>query len=384
MHGGMVMKAMPLGVLLIITLGCSSSSTAEALPKVPPGFQVQVFAGGLPLATMMAFSPKGDLYVSLPSEGRVVVLPDEDHDGRADRVITFAEGLELPTGLAFRDGALYVAGGRFLVRLEDTDGDRVADRRRILVSDLPPRGNHWTKGLGFGPDGMLYLSIGSSCNVCIEEDRRRAAILRMRPDGTGMRVFAEGLRNAYRFTWHPETKKMYATEIGRDWLGDDLPPDEVNIIEEGRHYGWPFCYGDRIPDPEWGKPEFCQKTVPPLVKLPAHSSPGGLAFYTGTQFPEEYRGNLFVTLLGSWNRSTPVGYMVVRIPFDGETPGRPVEFMTDFPASGATRVGGPRRAGITVCEECGKPSDLAVGPEGSLYIADRKAGRVYRVTYRPR
>lgn len=367
-----------------VLLAFQPACMAEPLPKVPPGFQVRVFADGLPWATMMAFSPNGDLYVSLPSLGKVVVLPDEDHDGRADRVITFAKGLELPTGLAFHDGALYVAGGRFIVRLEDADGDRVADRRKVLVDDLPPRGNHWTKGLGFGPDGMLYLSIGSSCNVCVERDRRRAAILRYRPDGTGMMLYAEGLRNAYKFIWHQG--KMWATEIGRDLLGDDLPPDEVNIIEEGRHYGWPYCYSDRIPDPEWGRPEFCQKTMPPLVELQAHSSPGGLAFYTATQFPKEYRGNLFVALLGSWNRSIPVGYKVVRIPFKDGRPGKPIEFMTDLLVSRGGSLGGERSlrlAQFRPCEACGKPSDLVVGPDGSLYVCDKKAGRVYRISYRP-
>lgn len=317
----------------------------------------------------MAFSPDGVLFVSIPREGTVVALPDTHRAGKSDRSIVFARGLNRPHGLAFFQGALYVAETDKVVRLTDSDGDLRADRKEIIVPDLPSGGGHWTRTIGFGLDGKMYVSVGSSCNVCEEKDPRRAAILRFNPDGTGAEIFARGLRNSVGFIWHPQTGEIWATDNGRDWLGDDLPPEEVNIVRAGAHYGWPYCYGNRIVDKEYNRRDFCAGTVPPVVEIQAHSAPLGLSFYTGSQFPAEYRGNLFVALHGSWNRSTPTGYKLVRIPVEGNKPGQVEDFATGWLSSGSA---------------WGRPVQPVVGPDGSLFLSDDRAGIIYRIFWQDR
>lgn len=344
--------------------------------KLPPGFTLHVFASGLEgragetraTGRFMGISPDGHLYVSLPRVGKVVVLPDRDHDGRADEVIPFATGLNLPHGIAFREGAVYVAETGTVLKFTDTDGDLRADLKETIVPNLPTyEANHWTRTIGFGPDGMLYVSVGSSCNVCDEKDPRSAAIVRYHPNGTGETIFARGLRNSVGFVWHPETGQMWATDNGRDRLGDDYPPEEINLIAEGQHYGWPYCHDDRLPDPDFRRPDFCQQTQPPVTRIQAHSAALGLRFYTGTLFPPEYRGDLFVALHGSWNRSAPTGYKVVRVKVRN---GRPTGEIEDFVT------------GWLQGEKIwGSPVDLIVGAQGELYITDDYAGNIYRVTY---
>lgn len=359
-------------VLLPLALGaCLLARGAAAAPlphpvSLPRGFAIAPFADGLPGLRFMAFTPAGDLIVTRPGKGEVLVLPDRNRDGRADRVQVFASGLDRPHGLAWRDGALYVAETAAVVRLEDTNGDGKADRRQVLTRDLPSGGMHWTRTLGFGPDGGLYVSAGSDCNACVEEDARRATIMRFEPDGTKRRIFARGLRNAVGFVWHPETKAMWATDNGRDWLGNDQPPDELNRVTEGADYGWPHCWGDRRPDPDLGDPAFCARTVPPALALQAHSAPLGLAFYTGRQFPADYRGDAFVAFHGSWNRQPPTGYKVVRVRFKD---GMPVSY-ADF-ATGWLRGG----------QAWGRPVDVLAAPDGSLLVSDDAGGRIYRITY---
>lgn len=342
-----------------------------AVPRTlqgPPGFQVTVFAAGLGPVRWLAFSPQGDLFVTVPQAGRVLILPDRDHDGVADRILSFADGLDRPHGIAFLQGSVYIAETGRVLRLTDTDGDGLADRREVVVANLPRSGGHWTRTLVVGPDGRLYVSIGSSCNVCREADPRRAAIVRYNPDGSGEFLFARGLRNSVGVTVHPQTGELWATDNGRDWLGDDLPPEEVNIVREGRHYGWPDCYGQRVVDPEFGTPEFCATTEPPVIEMPAHSAPLGLVFYTGAQFPSEYRGDLFIAFHGSWNRTEPTGYKVVRVPFVAGRPGPVQDFLTGW------------LVGRTAW---GRPVAPLVGPDGSLYLTDDQAEAVYRITYAP-
>lgn len=347
------------------------TSSTDPLPlQLPPGFRITVFAERLEMPRFMAVSPEGILFVSLPSSGQVVALPDKDGDGRADRIVTVASGLNAPHGLAFFKGSLYVAETGRILRLQDRDGDLRADKIEVIVPHLPPGGNHWSRTIGFGPDGKLYVSIGSSCNVCIERDHRRATILRYNPDGTGEEIVAQGLRNAVGFTWHPETKMLWATNNGRDWLGDDLPPDYITIVQEGAHYGWPSCYahqGKAILDPEFGRPEVCQQMALPTFEIQAHSAPLGLTFYTGTLFPPEYQGDLFVAYHGSWNRSVPTGYKVVRIPMKEGKPGKPEDFVTGWLRGGRA---------------WGRPVDLVVGRDGALYLSDDGAGFIYRITYK--
>ncbi len=331
--------------------------------RLPKGFKISVYASGLPNARFMALDDKGNLYVSQPNEGKISVVIDGDRDGIADKIIAYADDLNLPHGLAFDGGWLYVAENDRVERLMDINGDLRADEKERIVKNIPGPGGHFTRTIGFGPDGMIYVSVGSSCNIC-EDDPRRAAILRFNKDGSGDEIYASGLRNSVGFVWRPGTKELWATDNGRDLLGDDLPPDEINIVEEGKHYGWPYCYGQRIPDPQYRDANLCATTVPPAVELQAHSAPLGLRFYVGDMFPEMYRGDLFVAYHGSWNRKVPTGYKVVRIHLNG----KPI--VEDF------------IVGWLMGEEkWGRPVDIIVGEDGSMYISDDHAGTIYRVIY---
>ncbi|MGH9813976.1 MAG: PQQ-dependent sugar dehydrogenase, partial [Candidatus Acidiferrales bacterium] len=361
----------------------TAEAQGAAIPGLPTGFKLSVYAEGLGRARFMAFGPayakapagKPDgkgwvLYVGTNERsGKVWALPDYDGDGRADENIIFAEGLYAPHSVVWKDGWLYIGEGHQVIRARDTSGDLRSDEKEVVVAGLPRGGNHFTRTVGFGPDGGLYVSVGSSCNACIEEDARRATILRFNPDGSGMEIFARGLRNAVGFTWHPATKDMWAVVNGRDLLGDDLPPEELNLVRRGDDHGWPYCYGNRVPDPDFGSRERCARTQPDTFEMQAHSAPLGLAFYTGSMFPAEYRGDLFIAFHGSWNRSVPTGYKVVRVRFKD---GRPVS-LENF---------------VDVWYKRGRvehrPVDVAVGPDGALYISDDSGGTIFRVTYEKR
>lgn len=365
----------------VIISGCVTASDplgAQELRekiRLPKGFRIAVFAKGLRRkARFMAFDAKGNLYVTLARSGRVAVLPDRNKDGRADSVIPFATGLRSPHGIDIRDGWVYIGETGGVVRLKDLDGDLRADLKERVVRGLPT-GGHWTRTVRFGPDGRLYVSVGSSCNVCVETDPRRAAVVRYAPDGREEEVFAAGLRNSVGITWRPGageggTNEMWAVDNGRDWLGDNLPPEEINIVRPGRHYGWPYCYGNRVPDAKYGRKDFCaRKTEPPVFKMQAHSAPLGLAFYTGKMFPADYRGDLFIAFHGSWNRTVPTGYKVVRVRIrDGKPAG-----IEDF-ASGW----------LDGFKVHGRPTDVIVGPDGALFVSDDGTDRIYRISYAPR
>ena len=345
---------------------------AQDLPfRLPPGFRIEVFAGGLGSPRFMAVDPAGTLLVSIPGQGRVVALPDRDGDGRADALITVAESLDRPHGLAFRDGALHVAETGRVLRFRYDPAALKAAEPVVVVPNLPPGGGHWTRTIAFGPDGRLYVSVGSSCNVCREQDPRRAAIIRYEADGSGETVFASGIRNAVGIAFHPGTGRLWATVNERDWRGDDLPPDYITEVKEGGFYGWPDCFvagGRPVPDDRSAGSGGCPPMAMPTIEIPAHSAPLGLAFYTGRLFPPEYRGSLFVAYQGSWNRSVPTGYKVVRVPFQNGTPGAMEDFATGWLADGRVH---------------GRPIDLAVGADGALYLTDQSAARVYRISYRP-
>ena len=334
--------------------------------KVLPGFKVSLFASNLGAPRFMAFGPDGHLYVTLPRSGSVVVLPDRDHDNVADMVIVFADGLDEPHGIVFRGAELIIAENGGLVLLKDTDGDLKADVKKRLTDDIPGGGGHWTRTVVIGPDGLLYVSAGSSCNVCIEEDRRRASVLRFPSDGGKGELYASGLRNSVGIAFHPGSGDLWGVDNGRDRLGDDLPPEELNLITEGGDYGWPYCYGDRVPDPDYGSVKRCAPTTPPVVKMQAHSAPLGLAFGHELKFGAPYKDVLYIAFHGSWNRSIPTGYKVVGIPFKG---GRPAGETFDLVK------------GWLVGEKAwGRPVAPVAGPDGALYLSDDKAGAVYRIT----
>jgi glucose/arabinose dehydrogenase len=354
--------------------------------NLPPGFGIKVFASSLQHVRQIAVSPEGVLYATVRAEDRVVRLPDANADGVADRIETVAGDLQGVHGIAFDShGILHVATEVQVIRLEDDDGDGTAEKRTVLVGDMPTGGegragaNHSTRTIRFGPDGKLYLSMGSSCNVCVQSDPRRAAISRYSPDGTFEKVYASGIRNAVGVTFHPLTGEMWAVNNGRDGLGPDTPPEGVLNVKEDDNYGWPFCYGDRIPDPEM-KPEsgYCDPMDVAVFYLPAHYAPLGLTFYYGKSFPSQFDGDMFVTSHGSWDRDVRYGYKVIRVRFRDNQPDKSQgdslveDFATGWlldPVSGA---------------HWGRPVDLVVAPDGSLFLTDDAAMAIYKIYYEGR
>jgi glucose/arabinose dehydrogenase len=345
----------------------------ERTLSLPAGFHVKVFAAGLDTVRWLGLSPDGVVYATLIGEGRVVSLPDKDNDGVADEVKTFADNLPVVHGIAFREKQVYVATERQVVRLEDTDGDGVADKRDVLVDDLPVGGNHRTRTIAFGQDGKLYLSAGSECNACVDSDQRQAAISRYSPDGTFEKIYAKGLRNAVGMLFHPVTHELWITNNGRDMLGDDIPPETIFNVKEDADYGFPYCYGDRIPDEtQGGTAGYCAKVGLPAVKMQAHSAPLGLAFYTGEQFPAQFRGDIFVAFHGSWNRSVPTGYKLVRVRMKDNQPDNSAgdllveDFATGWQTDGVW----------------GRPVNPMVASNGDLLLTDDHAGAIYSIYFK--
>ena len=340
------------------------------LINLPSGFTLSVFASGLGGARFMTLDPSGVLLVSVPGKGRVVALPENTARGTAD-AITVVEGLDLPHGLAWKDGNLYIAEMGRVLRFQYDPATRKATGRTVIVPSLPRGGNHTTRTIAFGPDGRLYVSVGSSCNVCREEDGRRAAIVRYNADGSGEELFATGLRNAVGLAFAPSTGVLWATVNERDWRGDDVPADLITEVKPRSFYGWPDCMvvqGRALVDDRFGRSERCPSVTLPSLEIQAHSAPLGLAFYTGRQFPSGYHGDLFVAYHGSWNRTVPTGYKVVRVRFKEGKPAGVEDFATGWLRDG--RV-------------LGRPVDLIVGRDGALYLSDDMAGRVDRITFRP-
>jgi glucose/arabinose dehydrogenase len=336
---------------------------------LPSGFGTSVFADGLRGPRMMALGPDGAIYVAERGRDRIVRLPDRNGDGIADAVEVVSPRLNAPSSIAFfQDGSLYVGETTRILRLSEPDPDGVWARVETVIDGLPSGGGHSTRTVLFSPDWQwLYVSVGSSCNVCIEQDPRRAAILRYAPHGDDETVFATGLRNAVGITFRPGTDELWATNNGRDWLGDDQPPETVYLVHQGDDAGWPRCHAGRIVDPDFGEPGACDGVAKPEVEMQAHSAPLGLTFYTGQQFPPEYQGDMFIAFHGSWNRSVPTGYKVVRVPMEGGTPGMVADFV----------IGWLRADG----SQWGRPVDVLTGADGSLYVSDDGEGRIYRIFY---
>jgi len=343
---------------------------------VPPGFELRLWAEGVDGARLLRFTESGDLLVTSPRRGRVVLLlADRDGDGVSDGQRTLLEGLDRPHGLDLHEGWLYVAesGGFGRIPYRRGEGPDAesgfvlhGDLER-LVTNLPSGGNHWSRTLRFGPDGWVYVSVGSSCNVCLEDEpNRRAAILRFRPDGSGEETFATGLRNPVGFDWRPATGELFATDNGRDLLGDDFPPCELNLVERGAFYGWPHANGQRIPDPDQGKgyASRIRASVPPAFEFGAHNAPLGMTFVRGDAVPDDYRDAALVALHGSWNRTQKDGYKVVSLHWrdDGSIEQR--DFLTGF---------------LIEDDVSGRPVDVAEGPDGAFYVSDDYAGAIWRV-----
>ncbi len=344
--------------------------------KAPQGFHISVFASDIDGPRMMVFTPGGVLLVSESGEGRVVALPDPKQTGKAVRTVNVLTGLNEPHGLAFYEGKLYVAEND-KVRRYDWDEANLRATNPKTLTDLPDGGGHSTRTLLFH-DGKMYVSAGSSCNVCVEKDPRRATVMEFNPDGSGQKIFAKGLRNAVGLAVNPKTDTIWVTVNGRDMLGDDVPPETIyDLGKNGGDAGWPYCYGDRIRDSSFNKGEAgearCKNVLEPKVQMQAHSAPLGLAFYEGTQFPADYHNNIFIAFHGSWNRNVPTGYKVVRVTLDdkGQPVGGAQDFITGWLASGETKHG----------RWMGRPVGIVIGSDGSMYLSDDAAGVIYRITY---
>jgi glucose/arabinose dehydrogenase len=355
------------GVLLVAAaIALIASGATEAPISLPPGFRFDEFAVGLGPARALAIDPSGVVLVSVPAAGRVLALPDRDGDGRADDFVVVAAGLDLPHGLTFHRGALYVAETGRVLRFSYDPARLVAREASVVVPDLPAGEHHWTRSIAFGPDGRLYVAIGSSCDACRERDRRRAAIVRYEADGAGERLFATGLRNPVGLSFHPATGTLWTTVNERDWKSGGAPPDHVTAVRDGGDYGWPDCFaldGAFRPDPELAAPRACRDFLLPSLELPPHSAPLGAVFYTARQFPAAYRGSLLVALHGSRPELPPAGYKIVRVEIQPSGPPVVHDFVTGF-------------------RSWGRPVDLVVGRGGALFISDDDRGAIYRVSYR--
>jgi glucose/arabinose dehydrogenase len=347
---------------------------AEELPlrliSLPPGFTISVYAADVPNARSMALSPKGTLFVGTRRAGKVYAAVDRDGDQRAEAIYTLAEDLNMPNGVAFRDGSLYVAEVNRVLRFDNIEARLHNPPPPVVVNDTLPRDQHhgW-KFIRFGPDGRLYVPVGAPCNVCQRDDERYASILRMQPDGSGLEVFANGVRNTVGFDWHPVTHELWFTDNGRDWMGDDLPPDELNHAPQpGMHFGFPYCHGGDIPDPDFGDERSCEEFTPPAMKLGPHVAALGMRFYTGSMFPAQYRQQIFIAEHGSWNRSVPIGYRLTLVRLQDN---QAVDY-TVF-AEGWLQPDGA----------WGRPVDVLVMPDGALLVSDDSAGAIYRISYEP-
>ncbi|AVR97779.1 DUF7133 domain-containing protein [Pseudoduganella armeniaca] len=335
---------------------------------LPKGFSIAVYAEGVDSARSMAVSNSGIVYVGSRKAGKVYAVVDADRDGVADKVVAIASGLNNPIGVTLLNGALYVAEIGRVIRFDDIDRTYAAKPQyKVVKADLPDDKWHGEKVIKAGPDGKLYIPVGSPCNTCEKEDQAYSKIWRMNPDGSGWEMYAGGIRNTVGFAFHPVTKELWFTDNGPDEMGDNTPSCELNVApKKGLHFGFPYCHGGVFPDPKYGKADSCAAYVPPVAKLGPHVAPLGLAFYTGTQFPAQYRNQVFVAEHGSWNRTQKIGYKVVLVTLHGNQEVTTTDFIDGF---------------LQGDDVSGRPVDLAVLADGSMLVSDDHAGRIYRVTY---
>jgi len=335
---------------------------------LPPGFSISVYADNVPNARSMTLGPGGTLFVGTRTAGQVYAVVDANRDQKADKVITIASGLEMPNGVAVRNGSLFVAEVARIIRFDNIEASLDRPPAPIVVSEAFPRDRHhgW-KFMAFGPDGWLYVPVGAPCNVCERPDARYASITRIKPDGSGLEVFASGVRNTVGFDWHPVTKELWFTDNGRDMMGDDVPPDELNSAPAGGlHFGFPYCHGGTIADPEFGAKRPCSDFTPPARTLGPHVASLGMRFYTGAMFPAAFRNQIFIAEHGSWNRSTPLGYRVMKVTLAGNRVTGYEPFVQGW---------------LQGRKPWGRPVDVLVMPDGALLVSDDLAGAIYRISY---
>ncbi len=340
--------------------------------SLPDGFSIEVYADGIDGARSMAMGENGTLFVGTRTENKVYAIQDRDKDYKADNVILLDSTLEVPNGIAFRNGSLYVAEVNRLLRYDAIESNLENPLQpEVVYDDYPTEFHHGWKYIAFGPDDKLYVPVGAPCNICDSAvvDKRYASITRMDPDGSNREIVANGVRNTVGFTWHPETKELYFTDNGRDMMGDDIPPCELNRLTEiGQHFGYPFCHGGTVKDPEFGNQHPCEDFVPPVQALGAHVAPLAVKFASGSMFPETYNNQAFIAEHGSWNRSKKVGYKIslVRIEAGQATSYETfIEGWLDHETQ----------------EQWGRPVDILFLEDGSMLISDDFGDAIYRVTY---
>jgi len=337
---------------------------------LPPDFAINIYADNVENARSLALGDTGTLFVGTRLAGRVYAVLDHNHDARADEVITIAEGLNMPNGVAFRNGSLYVAEVNRVLKYESIESRLKNPPKPVIVTESFPKDTqHGWKFIRFGPDDKLYVPVGAPCNVCERSNEIYSSITRLNHDGSNLEIFSHGVRNTVGFDWHPKTKELWFTDNGRDWLGDDQPPDELNRAQrKGMHFGFPYCHGGTIEDPEFGRKRKCNEFVPPSMALGPHVAALGMRFYTGKMFPDFYRNQIFIAEHGSWNRTSPIGYRIslVRLK-ENQAIGYEVF------AEGWLKNG----------RAWGRPVDVLVMPDGALLISDDRAGVVYRISYEP-
>jgi glucose/arabinose dehydrogenase len=360
------MRVIPALLSFLLSLPAAAADLARV--HLPPGFAIDYFAERIPDARSLTLGANGTVFVGNRKGGKVYALVDGDRNGRADKRYIIADDLDTPNGIAFLNGDLFVATHRRILRFAAIESHLAhPPRPEVIVDHLPAPTHHGWRYLAAGPDGWLYLSIGAPCNIC-DRGLPFAAIHRLRPDGSGMQVWAEGVRNSIGITWSPQDGAMWFTDNGRDWLGDDAPPDELNRADQaGMHFGYPYRHGHTIVDPEYGERTPDRPLTPPALELDAHVAALGLRFYTGTMFPDHYRGQLFIAEYGSWNRSDPAGYRIEVVTIDGNRATGHRTF-----ADGWLLPDG---------RKWGRPVDLLVMPDGALLVSDDMQGAVYRISW---
>ena len=366
-----------LALAIGLTVG-SGVAAAQDIPldrlTLPEGFSIEVYAADVPNARSMARSPGGTLFVSTRQVGDVYAVLDRDDDQKADEVITIATGLNMPNGVAFRDGSLYVAEVNRVLRYDGIEGRLENPPEPVVIDEVfPSERAHGWKFIRFGPDGKLYVPVGAPCNICDRtgEDIRFATVTRMDPDGGNPEVYAHGVRNTVGFDWHPETGDLWFTNNGRDRLGDEQPGDTLHHAPElGLHFGYPFCHEGDIADPEFGDRRGCGEFTPPAQVLGPHVGALGMRFYTGDMFPARYRNHIFIAEHGSWNRTPEAGHTGYRITvatLDGNT-------VTDYSVFAEGWLAPDNSS-------WGRPVDIEVMPDGALLVTDDSTGAIYRITY---
>lgn len=336
--------------------------------KVTEGFKIELFAADVKNARSLAQGQKGVFFVGSRGEGNVYAIVDKDGDWKADETHLLASGLNMPNGVAYLNGDLYIAEVSKVSVMRDID-DKLSSppKMETIRDDFPTETHHGWKYIAFGPDGKLYVPVGAPCNICLKDDERYASIMRMDKDGSNLEVFASGIRNTVGFDWHPTTKELWFTDNGRDWLGDNKPNDELNYApEKGMHFGYPFCHAGFISDPKFGNKGDCSEFTPPAQKLGPHVASLGISFIEKDVFPEDFRNSVFIAEHGSWNRTTAIGYRITRVELDGNNAVKYEVFAEGWLKNGDKR---------------GRPVDILEMDDGSLLVSDDKANCVYRISY---